>query len=204
MWDWSADFARVREAQVRERDFFIDNLLVRIHYIIVMIRWTGLAPWEFQLPFPGSLTSTFLAGAGAGGSRPAAHRLARAGVRGGARAAREVGQPSRGGGGAPARARWDRRAVRAHSLKETTAEEDSPRPRGRRGWASSHTHSLALSMSLSLSHTHSLSEAQRPWGLRGREGAAGLRAPVCRGGSCSLSLSLSLSHTHTHTHTHSR
>ena len=25
-----------------------------------MIRWTGLAPWEFQSPFPGSLTSTFL------------------------------------------------------------------------------------------------------------------------------------------------
>ena len=25
-----------------ERDFFIDNLLVRIHFIIVMIRWTGL------------------------------------------------------------------------------------------------------------------------------------------------------------------
>jgi len=25
-----------------------------------MIRWTGLAPWEFQFPFPGSLTSTFL------------------------------------------------------------------------------------------------------------------------------------------------
>jgi len=24
--------------------FFIDNLLVRIHFIIVMIRWTGLAP----------------------------------------------------------------------------------------------------------------------------------------------------------------
>ena len=24
----------------------IDNLLVRIHFIIVMIRWTGLAPWE--------------------------------------------------------------------------------------------------------------------------------------------------------------
>ena len=36
------------------RVFFIDNLLV------VMIRWTGLAPWEFELPFPGSLTSTFL------------------------------------------------------------------------------------------------------------------------------------------------
>jgi len=23
-----------------------------------MIRWTGLAPWEFEFPFPGSLTST--------------------------------------------------------------------------------------------------------------------------------------------------
>jgi len=32
----------------REREFFIDNLLVRIHSIIVMIRWTGLAPWEFK------------------------------------------------------------------------------------------------------------------------------------------------------------
>ena len=43
-----------------EREFFIDNLLVRIHFIIVMIRWTGLAPWEFEFPFPGSLTSTCL------------------------------------------------------------------------------------------------------------------------------------------------
>ena len=43
-----------------EREFFIDNLLVRIHFIIVMIRWTGLAPWDFEFPFPGSLTSTFL------------------------------------------------------------------------------------------------------------------------------------------------
>ena len=33
---------------------FIDNLLVRAHCIIVMIRWTGLAPWEFEF------TSTFL------------------------------------------------------------------------------------------------------------------------------------------------
>ena len=43
-----------------EKKFLIDNLLVRIHFVIVMIRWTGLAPWEFELPFPGSLTSTFL------------------------------------------------------------------------------------------------------------------------------------------------
>jgi len=35
---------------------------VRIRFIIGMIRWTGLAPWDFAFPFPGSLTSTFLAG----------------------------------------------------------------------------------------------------------------------------------------------
>ena len=38
--------------------FFIDNLLGRIHFITVMIRWTGLAPF----PFPGSLTATFQTG----------------------------------------------------------------------------------------------------------------------------------------------
>ena len=38
----------------------MDNLLVRILLSIVMIRWTGLAPLEFEFPFPGSLTSTFL------------------------------------------------------------------------------------------------------------------------------------------------
>ena len=43
-----------------QREFFVDNLLVRIHFIIVMFRWTGLAPWEFEFPFPGSLTSTIL------------------------------------------------------------------------------------------------------------------------------------------------
>ena len=41
-------------------EFFIDNLLVRINFIIVMMRWTGLAPWGFEFPFPDSLTSTFL------------------------------------------------------------------------------------------------------------------------------------------------
>jgi len=43
-----------RDAEGRrggEREFFIDNLLVRMHFIIVMIRWTGLAPWEFEFPF---------------------------------------------------------------------------------------------------------------------------------------------------------
>ena len=37
-----------------------DNLPVRIHFIIVMIGWTGLAPWKHEFPFPGSLTATFL------------------------------------------------------------------------------------------------------------------------------------------------
>ena len=46
--------------RLRKREFFIGNLLVRIHFVIVMIRWTGLAPWEFEFRFTGSLTSTFL------------------------------------------------------------------------------------------------------------------------------------------------
>ena len=46
----------------REREFFIDNLLVQIHFIIEMIKWAGLAPWEFEFPFSGSLISTCLAG----------------------------------------------------------------------------------------------------------------------------------------------
>ena len=44
-----------------EREFFVDNLLVLIHFVIEIIWWTGLAPWEFEFPFPGSLASTFLA-----------------------------------------------------------------------------------------------------------------------------------------------
>ena len=43
---------RRRPSSAAEREIFIDNLLVRIHYIIVMIKWTGLAPWEFVFPFP--------------------------------------------------------------------------------------------------------------------------------------------------------
>jgi len=45
---------------ISKREFFIDNLLVRIRFIVVMIMWTGLAPYEFEFPIPGSLTSTFL------------------------------------------------------------------------------------------------------------------------------------------------
>jgi len=37
---------RPRAPRHLQREFFIDNLLVRIHFIIVMIRWTGFAPWE--------------------------------------------------------------------------------------------------------------------------------------------------------------
>ena len=35
----------------REREFFIDNLLVRNHFINVMIRWIGLAPWSLNSLF---------------------------------------------------------------------------------------------------------------------------------------------------------
>ena len=50
---------KTRFGTTMEREFFIKDLLLRIHFIIVMIRWTGLAPWEFEFPFPGSLTSTY-------------------------------------------------------------------------------------------------------------------------------------------------
>jgi len=43
-----------------KRDLFIENILVRIHFIILIIRWTGRAPWEYEFPFPGILTSTIL------------------------------------------------------------------------------------------------------------------------------------------------
>jgi len=33
--------------------------MVRIHFIIDMICWTGLVPREFEFPSPGSLTSSF-------------------------------------------------------------------------------------------------------------------------------------------------
>ena len=42
---------------LKERECFIDNLLVRIHRCFW---WTGLAPWEFEFPVPGSLISTLL------------------------------------------------------------------------------------------------------------------------------------------------
>ena len=50
----------VGDSPSTKREFFIANILVRIHFIIVMIRWTGLAPWEVESPFFYSLESTFL------------------------------------------------------------------------------------------------------------------------------------------------
>ena len=43
-----------------KRKFFVDKLPVRVRFIIVMIWWTGLVPWEFECPFRGSLTSTLM------------------------------------------------------------------------------------------------------------------------------------------------
>ena len=47
-------------SRTAERDVFMGNLLVRVHFIVEMIWWTGLAPREFEFPVPGSLISTFL------------------------------------------------------------------------------------------------------------------------------------------------
>ena len=46
--------------QVIARELFIDILLVRIRFIIEMVWWIGLAPWEYEFPFPGCLIPTFL------------------------------------------------------------------------------------------------------------------------------------------------
>ena len=42
-------------------------------FVIMMIRWTGLAPREFEFPFAGSLTSTFLRGRGISGNEMLCH-----------------------------------------------------------------------------------------------------------------------------------
>jgi len=39
---YGASFKNLKDL---EREFFIADLLVQIHYIIEMIKWTGLAPW---------------------------------------------------------------------------------------------------------------------------------------------------------------
>jgi len=62
-WDRHDEAHSLVRLEERESSLltFVDNLLVRIHFIIVMIWWTGLAPWEFEFLFPGSHTSTFVA-----------------------------------------------------------------------------------------------------------------------------------------------
>jgi hypothetical protein len=44
--------------EILKREFFIDNLLLRIHSFFDMIWWTGLTPWEFELTFPSSFLGT--------------------------------------------------------------------------------------------------------------------------------------------------
>ena len=53
-------FEKFSARPLTQREFCIDNLPIRIHFIIGMIWWTGLAPWDFEFPFPGSLIPTFL------------------------------------------------------------------------------------------------------------------------------------------------
>ena len=54
-WESSLQIDRVA---LWESEVFIDNLLVRIHFILEMIWWTGLVLWQFEFPFGGSLIST--------------------------------------------------------------------------------------------------------------------------------------------------
>ena len=54
-----SDGAGYLRHQPGKREFFIDNLLV---LILFMIWWTGLAPWDFEFFVLGSLISAFLAG----------------------------------------------------------------------------------------------------------------------------------------------
>ena len=42
---------------VMRKSFLLTTYWSENHFIIVMIRWTGLAPWEFEFPIPGSLAS---------------------------------------------------------------------------------------------------------------------------------------------------
>ena len=53
LWGWAR--AHVQQRRCR-RDLVVPTTES------VLIRWTGLAPWDFEFPFPGSLTSTFLVG----------------------------------------------------------------------------------------------------------------------------------------------
>jgi len=36
---------------LHQSEFCIDDLLVRVHFIIVMMKWIGLAPWEVESLF---------------------------------------------------------------------------------------------------------------------------------------------------------
>ena len=65
---------------LRAAAFYIESLPVRIHFIFEMIWWTGLAPWEFEFPFPlAGVGGDALHGAERGGLRAAArHPLAHA------------------------------------------------------------------------------------------------------------------------------
>ena len=44
----------------QERDFFIDNPLVRIHSMVEMVLLDRPCTMRFEFPFPGSFISTFL------------------------------------------------------------------------------------------------------------------------------------------------
>ena len=44
----------VRRWYLCQKEFFTDNLLVRIYFIIEMAEWISLAAWEFEFPITGT------------------------------------------------------------------------------------------------------------------------------------------------------
>ena len=66
----STHTSRAQTLNPIERDFCIDNLLVQIHVISVMIRWTGPAPWEVEFPLLGVAAGVRAARAARHGTRP--------------------------------------------------------------------------------------------------------------------------------------
>ena len=61
-WNGQVQLVQVQSVRRRGRR----NLLVRIHFIIVMIRWTGLAPWEFEFPLLAGRFNPYGGGGGEG------------------------------------------------------------------------------------------------------------------------------------------
>jgi len=152
-----------------EREFFIENLLVRIHFIIVMIWWTGLAlPGGFgpSLSYTHSptlsLTHTYTRALSLSVSSTQTHT------------------------------HTDTHTDRAFVGVERAEDSLSHTLTHSLTHSLSHTYTHALSIRLYHTHTHRERETERSWASRAPR-------TLSLSYTHSLTHSLSLSHTHTHT-----